>query len=194
MKEPMSLRKLVGKNHPMIGRTPAVVLVNPKYPRNVGAVVRACSCYGLDQLWYTGDRFSLDKGERLPREERMKGYAEVEVIQYDMPFDMFDKSIPKIALEVRPGSEPLPQFEHPEQAVYVFGPEDGSIPSQVLAHCHRFVSIPTRHCMNLSAAVYTVLYDRQMKLQPDLRLDDTLKNEGRGFICDPIFQMTEEEG
>lgn len=190
----MSIRKLVGKNHPMIGQVPAVVLTNPKYPRNVGAVVRALSCYGVKQLWYSGNRFNLEDGQRLPREERMKGYAEVEVIQYDFPFDMFDKSIPKIAIELRPGSESLQTFVHPEQAVYVFGPEDGSIPKQFIQHCHRFVSIPTRHCMNLSAAVYTVLYDRQCKLQPDLVLDETLAAENRGFIDDPIFQMSEEEG
>jgi hypothetical protein len=33
----------------------------------------------------------------------------------------------------------------------------------VLARCHRFLVIPTRHCTNLSAAVYTVLYDRHAK-------------------------------
>jgi hypothetical protein len=33
----------------------------------------------------------------------------------------------------------------------------------MLARCHRFLVIPTRHCTNLSAAVYTVLYDRHAK-------------------------------
>ena len=54
-------------------------------------------------------------------------------------------------------------FEHPERALYVFGPEDGSLGRAVLARCHRFLVIPTRHCANLSAAVYTVLYDRHAK-------------------------------
>jgi len=45
----------------------------------------------------------------------------------------------------------------------VFGPEDGSLGRATLAQCHRFLVIPTRHCANLSADVYTVLYDRHAK-------------------------------
>jgi tRNA(Leu) C34 or U34 (ribose-2'-O)-methylase TrmL len=45
----------------------------------------------------------------------------------------------------------------------VFGPEDGSLDRAVLAQYHRFLVIPTEHCTNLSAAVYTVLYDRHAK-------------------------------
>src|SRR6478672_9389859 len=64
------------------GRPPAVALIDPKYPHNVGAALRACSCWGIGQLWWTGDRVSLDvpRGERLPREERMKGYRSVEMV------------------------------------------------------------------------------------------------------------------
>jgi hypothetical protein len=29
--------------------------------------------------------------------------------------------------------------------------------------CHRFVVIPTHHCLNLAAAVNVVLYDRRLK-------------------------------
>ena len=61
---------------PLQGRPPAVALIDPKYPHNVGAALRACSCWGIRQLWWTGARVTLDvpRGERLPREERMKGY------------------------------------------------------------------------------------------------------------------------
>jgi len=52
---------------------------------------------------------------------------------------------------------------HPENAVYVFGPEDGSIPKTYLQHCHRFLVIPTRHCLNLATAVATILHDRAYK-------------------------------
>ena len=54
-------------------------------------VVRLASCYGLDQVWFTGERVSLDISykKRLPREERMKGYADVEIINDDYPFEQF---------------------------------------------------------------------------------------------------------
>ena len=58
------------------GIAPAVALVDPKFPHNVGAAVRAASCYGVRQVWFSGDRVQLDgaKRQRLPREERMRGY------------------------------------------------------------------------------------------------------------------------
>lgn len=156
-----------GKTAKPVGLAPAVALVNPKYSHNVGAAVRAASCYGVSQVWYTGDRVPLDveKGERLPREERMKGYDDVTLTQFDYFFDAFPADTVPVAVELRPSAELLTQFEHPEKALYVFGPEDGSLTSVHLRHCHRFVVIPTRHCVNLAAAVYTVLYDRFSKRQ-----------------------------
>jgi hypothetical protein len=127
----------------------------------------------------------LEKKRRLPREERMRGYKDVELRQFDYPFEQFEDVVP-VAVELRPNSELLPQFAHPEQAAYVFGPEDGSIPPVLLRHCHRFVVIPTHHCVNLSAAVYLALYDRLVKrqaagLEPVLPMDDVLK-EQRGPV------------
>ena len=155
---------IVGKNAPKAGIVPAVMLYNPKNAHNVATTVRAASCYGLNQVWFTGNRVhtELEGQKRIPREERMKGYKDVDIIHYDRPLEQFEGATP-VAIEVRPDSEFLPDFEHPENAVYVFGPEDGSIGAEVLRHCHRFVVIPTRHCLNLATAVTTVLYDRQLK-------------------------------
>lgn len=145
------------------GVPPAVMLTNPKYARNVGAALRACSCFGIGQLWFTGNRIALNGKHRLPREERMKGYDDVELRQYDYVFDQFQADVTPVAIELRPGSESLADFVHPENALYVFGPEDGSLERVTLQHCHKFVTIPTRHCTNLAAAVYLTLYDRILK-------------------------------
>lgn len=146
------------------GTAPAIGLVDPKFPHNVGAAVRAASCYGIRQVWFTGDRVRLDasRGYRLPREERMRGYKDVTLRRDDRFLDRFAAAVP-VAVELRRNAEPLIDFDHPDNAVYVFGPEDGSLNRAILARCHRFVVIPTRHCTNLAAAVYTVLYDRHAK-------------------------------
>ena len=157
---------IYGKNMKAEGVAPAIALFNPKYPHNVGAVVRAASCFGIPQVWFSGNRVSLEgdgKKYRLPREERMRGYNEVELRQYDYFFDQFGKDVVPVAIELRPNAESLPFFEHPEKALYVFGPEDGGLNRMALGKCHRFVVIPTKHCTNLSAAVYLVLYDRYLK-------------------------------
>lgn len=147
------------------GKVPAIALVNPKYPRNVGAAVRAASCYGVNQVWISGSRVPLEPhaGYRLPREERMRGYQDVDLHHSDRIFDQFPSWVTPVAVELRPGSENLIEFEHPEHALYVFGPEDGSLGRAELGLCHRFVVIPTMHCVNLAAAVYTILYDRHAK-------------------------------
>lgn len=60
--------------------TPSIALWNPKYPHNVGAAVRAASCFGAKAVIFSGDRIPVDnkKGSRLPREERMKGYNDIQ--------------------------------------------------------------------------------------------------------------------
>jgi tRNA(Leu) C34 or U34 (ribose-2'-O)-methylase TrmL len=164
------------------GTTPAVLLVDPKYPHNVGAAVRAASCYGIPQVWFTGNRVQLigERRQRLPREERMRGYQDVQLRHADQPFDAYDTAAVPVAVELRRNAEPLITFQHPDRAVYVFGPEDGSLDRAILGLCHRFVVIPTRHCTNLAAAVYTVLYDRHAK-RVAAGLEPVNTVVGRGF-------------
>lgn len=119
-------------------RAPGVLLINPKFPHNLGATIRACSCFGLDSLVWTGSRIQVSQYERLPREERMKGYKSVRFVNHERPFDLFADFTP-VCVEVYEQSEPLTTFEHPEGAVYVFGPEDGRVPQVIRRMCHRFV-------------------------------------------------------
>jgi len=182
-------KKLAGNKKPWIvgskeqaGHAPAIALINPKFSHNVGGALRAASCFGMKQVWFTGDRVNLENRKRITREERMKGFQDVSLIHYDNFFDQFNNVTP-VAIEVRPGSESLHTFEHPENALYVFGPEDGSIGSNYLRHCHRFVVIPTRHCVNLSSAVYIILYDRLIKRSSDIvTIDDMLAETRDDFL------------
>ncbi|MBC8295803.1 MAG: hypothetical protein H8E55_08425 [Pelagibacterales bacterium] len=52
-----------------------------------------------------------------------------------------------------------------------------------MERCHRYVVIPTRHCVNLSAAVYMVLYDRLVKQNPYVTIHDVL-SENRSDLPD----------
>src|SRR5262249_9698809 len=134
------------------------------------------------------DRVAIDpvKGERLPREERMKGYRDVAMCPHDRPFDCFPAAAVPVAVEVRPNSECLTVFEHPDDAVYVFGPEDGSIPKAWLGRCRRFRPSPSNHCRNLAPAVAVVRAHRRMTRQlagkePILPLNEQLR-EHRGAV------------
>lgn len=170
------------------GVAPGIVLVQPKYARNVSMALRVASCFGVRQLWFTGDRIKIS-GKRLPREERMKMYRQVELLNYDKPLEAFPRGTTPVAVEVLEHSESLPYFVHPDNPVYVFGPEDGSIPKGMRAACRSFVTIPSRHCFNLAVAVSLVLYDRMFKeslIDPYPRFRDDFEwpelAEHRGFI------------
>ena len=167
----------------------AIALYNPKYPHNVGTAIRSCSCWGIDRLVWSGERVPHPeqwihdekfKEFRMPREERMKGYKDVILEKSERFKDLFTGFVP-VAIELTEGTENLFDFEHPENAFYVFGPEDGGLPSTILQHCHRFVHIPTAHCLNLSTAINVVLGHRAYQIYQKTGEIISLREE-RGFL------------
>lgn len=167
-------------------QAPGVVLINPKYPHNVAATIRACSCFDIRSLIWTGGRVDPTQYARLPREERMKGYQDVKWIHSDRPFDYFSGH-PVVCVEIHEDSTSLCNFLHPDDAIYVFGPEDGCVPQVIRRHCWSFVHIPSRHCLNLSGAVNVVLYDRAIKREPSASMS-VAKHEVRGEIPVPGWE------
>lgn len=156
----------------------AVLLVSPKTPFNVGASIRAASIFGARAVNWTGDRIeeaawrearSKPDKERLPREERLKEYSHVQWGEWDKPDPIGawrqSLGLVPVAVEVLDHAESLPDFVHPERALYIFGPEDGTLGAGWLSACHRFVRIPTltRTPLNIAQAVNLVLYDRYVK-------------------------------
>ncbi len=96
----------------------------------------------------------------------MKAYQGVGVRHLEYLFDMLvDKETVPVAVELLPGSESLVDFVHPDNAYYLFGPEDGDLSPMYRRRCHKFVHVPTVDgmCMNLAATVNVVLYDRMAK-------------------------------
>ena len=70
---------------------PAIVLHLPKYPHNVGQIVRLASAFGIAQVWYSGDRIREALGARLPREERMRRYQDVVLVNHPDPLARIDR-------------------------------------------------------------------------------------------------------
>jgi len=138
----------------------SIGLTNPKSPSNVGAVMRAAGCYQVNSVFYTGQRyaraakFNTDTkqvAERIPLTCSESFLAEI------------DCETKIVCIELVEGAQPLPEFFHPENAFYIFGPEDGSISQEIIDKADAVVYIPTIGCMNLAATVNVVLYDRLAK-------------------------------
>jgi tRNA(Leu) C34 or U34 (ribose-2'-O)-methylase TrmL len=142
-----------------------IILINPKYPDNLGKIVRIAAAFNVNQIFYTGTRLdrALSSMDRIPRELRMKEYKHIVRTNHSRPFDYLANDHTPIAVEVLDNAESIYEFEHPENAAYIFGPEDGSIPSHILRLCHRFVTIPTFNCLNLATAVAITIAGRGYK-------------------------------
>jgi len=137
-----------------------VALVNPKNPSNVGSVVRAAHCFNSDGIIYTGARY--DRAARFQTDPK-KAAATLPVQHTDDIFKLIKPDYKVVCIELAVGATALPQFSHPQQAVYIFGPEDGTLTQDTIDRADSVVFIPARSCLNLAASVNVVLYDRQTK-------------------------------
>ena len=133
-------------------------LHQPKVAANVGSALRAAGCYGADFVAVTGHRYlhaSTDTQKML----RHLPLLTCQNLQDVMPV-----GATPVAIDLIDGAIPLPSYIHPEQAFYVFGPEDGTLDKTVLSWCKQTVYVPTHRCMNLAATINVVLYDRLVKM------------------------------
>lgn len=80
-----------------------------------------------------------------------------------------------VCVELTEGATALPEFIHPENALYIFGPEDGTIDQATIDKADHVVYIPTTGCLNLAATCNIVLYDRAAKRQDIVAGDDLIK-------------------
>lgn len=135
-------------------------LVNPKSPANVGMVMRAAGCYEATTVFYSGVRF--ERAQKFATDTKDAG-RKIALVGVENLLDDIPDNATLVAIELIEGATPLMDFVHPDNAYYIFGPEDGSIKKELLDHCQHVVYIPTIGCMNLAATVHVVLYDRMAK-------------------------------
>jgi tRNA(Leu) C34 or U34 (ribose-2'-O)-methylase TrmL len=127
----------------------------------MGSILRAAGCYQAQSIRYTGERYARAKAFST---DTKNAHLKIAVIQVSAIIDPInDKHLTKVAIELVEGATPLPLFIHPKEALYIFGPEDGSIEQDVVDQCDYVVYIPTIGCMNLAATVNVLLYDRFAK-------------------------------
>jgi tRNA(Leu) C34 or U34 (ribose-2'-O)-methylase TrmL len=135
----------------------AVGLYKPKTPENVGAAIRAAYCYGAVFVAQSGVRY---EGSAL---DTAKGHRHLPLLTVDSLINTIPHDCVGVAVDLLPNARSLVDYTHPERALYVFGPEDGTLPAELVEHCKDVVYVPTRYCMNLAATVNVVLYDRLAK-------------------------------
>ena len=142
-----------------------IALTNPKSTSNVGAVMRAAGCYQADQVLYSGSRY--DRAAKMATDTKKAHHsiplAHLDSLGVSSFIDAVDEDTEIVCVDLIQGATPLPAFKHPAKALYIFGPEDGTIAQQVVNQAHHVVFVPTVGCMNLAASVNVLLYDRLAK-------------------------------
>jgi tRNA(Leu) C34 or U34 (ribose-2'-O)-methylase TrmL len=154
----------------------AIALVNPKKSANVGGVMRAAHCFRAALVVLAGSRPS-NYIKRIPA-DTTKTWTHLPILQVDDPVAVTPFGAELVAVEIVEGAKQLHDFHHPKRGYYLFGPEDGSIPKDLLEKCPHKVQIDTRHCMNLAATVNVVLYDRLAKEMRNGNGNDGRRNSG----------------
>ena len=150
-------------------------IINPKNAQNMGSILRAAGCYGVDAVFYTGQRFGYAK--KYATDTKNSG-AKIPLIGCADLKEVKPHGAKVVAVELIEGAVPLPHFEHPDNGFYLFGPEDGSIKQDALTWCDEVVYVPTKGCMNLAATVNVLLYDRLAKCH-NTRFGDSVIRQNR---------------
>ena len=127
----------------------------------MGSILRAAGNYQAQSIRYTGQRYARASAFST---DTKNAHLAIPVTQVEQIIDpLADKHLTKVAIELVEGATPLPHFVHPENALYIFGPEDGTIEQQVIDECDHVIYVPTVGSMNLAATVNVLLYDRLAK-------------------------------
>jgi tRNA(Leu) C34 or U34 (ribose-2'-O)-methylase TrmL len=138
----------------------SIGLVNPKSASNVAVILRAAGCFGVSSIFYTGIRYTHAKAFH---EDTKRFRDSIPSTAVDDLLAMMPRGATLVVVELVEGAIPLPAFTHPKNAYYIFGPEDGSVPQEIVNACEHGVYIPTKSSMNLAVTANVVLYDRLAK-------------------------------
>lgn len=153
----------------------SIGLINPKSPTNVGSIMRASGCYQVKSVVYTGKRYS---NAAKFHTDTKNASLNIPLLEVEDLIQAAPKNAKVVCVDLIEGATPLPEFTHPENAFYIFGPEDGTISQDLINQADQVIYIPTIGCMNLAATVNVVLYDRMAKSK-NIEASDQLIRKSR---------------
>lgn len=141
-----------------------IAVWHPKSGINVGTLWRSAAILDAAFLATIGKRYPKQSSDTIqaPRHTPLWHFDTVEDFWAHIPQDCSP-----VAVEIHRRAKPLPTFTHPERAVYILGPEDGTLPETFTERAHAVVQIPGAYCFNLAVAGSIVLYDRISKSAPN---------------------------
>lgn len=129
---------------------------------NLGTLMRSAHAFGAN-FFFTVD--AVQALRKAPPSDTSKSPGHLPYFSWDSVDTMdLPRGCKLVGIELTDDAIDLPSFGHPLQAAYIFGPERGSLSSEMLARCDHVVKIPTKFCINVATAGAIVMYDRHRAL------------------------------
>jgi len=163
-----------------------VALWHPKHQVNLGTLLRSAHIFGAAFICTIGERYQRQSSDTIktPRHTPLFHFADEADFWAHIPHDCAP-----VAVELAERAKSLVYFTHPQRAVYILGPEDGSLPDWFISGAHSVVEIPGRFCLNLAVAGSIVLYDRIAK--ESLRTETAARAKALTELVRPQHPHTE---
>ena len=138
----------------------AIGVDHPKKAVNVGTLWRSAYALGAALIFTVGHRYEGQPGDTV------KAHRHIPLLNFSTWADL-RAHIPfgwvPVGIEIGRAATPLPEYKHPDSAVYILGAEDYGLTDEAVALCRDIVVVPSRYCLNVAATGSIVMYDRAAK-------------------------------
>ena len=149
-----------------------IVLNRPRFPENIGSVVRAMRNMGLSKLMVVApENYDIEKIMRLATHESAQMVAEIK--EYETLESAVGEMNYVVGTTARLGGErqsvrkpadlarQLISISASNQVAVVFGPEDRGLTNEEIRLCHVLINIPTADfsSINLAQSVMIICYE-----------------------------------
>ncbi len=130
-------------------------------PHNAGSLYRTAHAFHADFVFAiaaTPEVRKIGKIDTSQTQRHVPFYFCQTIQELPVPFDC-----ELVGVELLDDADLLPDFHHPERAIYILGPEKGSLNPETVEKCQHLIKIPTKFCVNVGIAGALILYDRYIK-------------------------------
>lgn len=131
-------------------------------PLNAGNLLRSAHSFGASFFYTVNPHIDI---EEMRVSDTSEAFQHLPFYSFEKPADLLlPKGAQLVAVELVEESVDLPSFRHPQNAVYVLGPEKANVSDDMLARADHVIKIPMKFCINVAVAGAIVMYDRMISL------------------------------
>ena len=132
-----------------------VGIENSSKQMNAGNLFRTAHAFGAKFLFTINAKYSVGRAKAdtslAPKNIPWYNYNSAENL-------MLPGNCVLVGIEFHEEAIELPVFRHPSNAAYIFGPEMGSLSSEILDRCKHIVKIPTNFSLNVATAGAIIIF------------------------------------